>query len=278
MRLCSEKACAVVIATVVLSLTACKQETQTATNEATNATRAAAKDAYVYGYPLVLMDVTRAKMTNLPSPTGTNAPMGQLVSVRAFPDATFTDVVSPNADTLYSMGWLDLEQEPIVMSVPDTHGRYYLMELLDGWTNVIPSPGKRTTGTGKGNFALTGPGWSGTLPGRGEGDQVAYSGGMGHRKDADKWQGRLCGRACNSGWVQADSAERVGKTVCTAEGRAGRSEGRYEDSACGTGGRDGCGDVLQQAGDADEGQSSGGGGWADGSEDGEHWCCAGTAV
>ena len=50
------------------------------------------------------------------------------------------------------------------MSVPDTRGRYYLMELLDGWTNVIPSPGKRTTGTGKGNFALTGPGWSGTLP------------------------------------------------------------------------------------------------------------------
>ena len=90
------------------------------------------------------------------------APMDQFANVRAFPDATFTDVVSPNADTLYSIAWLDLEQGPMVMSVPDTHGRYYLMELLDGWTNVIPSPGKRTTGTGKGNFALTGPGWSGT--------------------------------------------------------------------------------------------------------------------
>ena len=90
--------------------------------------------------------------------------MDQFANVRAFPDATFTDVVSPNADTLYSIAWLDLKQEPIVMSVPDTHGRYYLMELLDGWTNVIPSPGKRTTGTGKGNFVLTGPGWSGTLP------------------------------------------------------------------------------------------------------------------
>jgi hypothetical protein len=72
--------------------------------------------------------------------------------------------VSPNADTLYSQGWVDLKQEPIVLSVPDTHGRYYLMEMLDGWTDVFGSPGKRTTGTGKGNFAITGPGWSGTLP------------------------------------------------------------------------------------------------------------------
>ena len=134
MRLYSEKACAVVVAAVVLSLTACKQEAPTATNEAANATRAAAKDAYVYGYSLVLMDVTRAKTTNLPSPAGTNAPMGQFVSVRAFPDATFTDVVSPNADTLYSIAWLDLEQGPIVMSVPDTHGRYYLMETA-GWVD-----------------------------------------------------------------------------------------------------------------------------------------------
>ena len=54
---------------VGLSLTACKQETPTGTNEASNATRAAAKDAYIYGYPLVLMDVTRAKMTNVPSPS-----------------------------------------------------------------------------------------------------------------------------------------------------------------------------------------------------------------
>ena len=95
---------------------------------------------------------------------GDSAPMDQFANIRAFPDATFTDVVSPNADTLYSIAWLDLTQGPIVLSVPDTHGRYYLMEMLDGWTNVIPSPGKRTTGTGKGNFAITGPGWSGTLP------------------------------------------------------------------------------------------------------------------
>ena len=164
MRIHSNNAWAVVAIVVCMSLTACKQEPTTNTNEAANAAQAAAKDAYLYGYPLVLMDVTRAKMTNVPSPSGNSAPMGQFASIRAFPDATFTDVVSPNADTLYSIAWLDLEQEPIVMSVPDTHGRYYLMEMLDGWTNVIPSPGKRTTGTGKADFAVTGPGWSGTLP------------------------------------------------------------------------------------------------------------------
>ena len=111
------------------------------------------------------MDVTRAKMTNVPRPLEMGlAPVNQFGSMKAFPDATFTDVVSPNADTLYSSAWLDLKQEPIVLSVPDTHGRYYLMPMLDAWTNVFASPGKRTTGTGKGDFAITGPGWSGALP------------------------------------------------------------------------------------------------------------------
>lgn len=129
-----------------LSLLACKQ--QTPANEAANAARATAKDAYVYGYPLVIMDVSRAKFTNAPHPTASgSAPVNQFGNVKTFPDATFTDVVSPNADTLYSQAWLDLEEEPIVLSVPDTHGRYYLMPMLDGWTNVFASPGKRTTGT-----------------------------------------------------------------------------------------------------------------------------------
>lgn len=158
------KALAVAFARVVLSLTACKQATETATNAVASAARGTAKDAYVFGYPLVLMDVSRAKMTNVAHPGAGAAPVNQFGNVRTFPDATFTDVVSPNADTLYSMAWLDLSKEPVVLSVPDTHGRYYLMPMLDAWTNVFASPGKRTTGTGKGDFAITGPGWSGTLP------------------------------------------------------------------------------------------------------------------
>ncbi|HEY7095651.1 MAG TPA: DUF1254 domain-containing protein [Terriglobales bacterium] len=151
-------------AAAALSLVACKQETPASTNEPTNAAKSAATDAYIYGYPLVLADATRAKQTNASRPQAGLAPVNQFVHNQTFPDATFTDVVSPNADTLYSTAWLDLGREPMVLSVPDTHGRYYLMPMLDAWTNVFASPGKRTTGTGKGNFAITGPLWTGTLP------------------------------------------------------------------------------------------------------------------
>jgi hypothetical protein len=120
--------------------------------------------AYVFGYPLVLMDVTRQVMTAVPKAGAREAPVNQLVHIREFPDPTFTDVVSPNADTLYSTAWLDLTKEPIILSVPDVGKRYYLMEMLDAWTNVFAAPGTRTTGNGRGDFAIVGPQWKGTLP------------------------------------------------------------------------------------------------------------------
>jgi hypothetical protein len=123
-----------------------------------------AVDAYIYGYPLVLMDVTKKVSTNVPKAEGEKAPVNQICHLRAFPDYTFTDVVSPNADTLYSIAWLDLASEPIVLSVPDVGKRYYLMPLLDAWTNVFASPGTRTTGNRRGDFAVVGPGWKGNLP------------------------------------------------------------------------------------------------------------------
>jgi hypothetical protein len=121
-------------------------------------------DAYIYGYPLVLMDVTRQVATAAPKVTDRKAPINQFRHNRAFPDHTFTTVVSPNADTLYSIAWLDLAKEPMVLSVPDTGKRYYLMQLLDAWTNVFAVPGTRTTGNGKGDVAIVGPGWKGKLP------------------------------------------------------------------------------------------------------------------
>jgi hypothetical protein len=123
-----------------------------------------AEDAYIFGYPLVMMDVTKTISTAVPKPEGTKAPINQFANLRKFPDATFTDVVSPNADTLYSLAWLDLAKEPMVLSVPDTGKRYYLMQLVEAWTNVFAAPGTRTTGNGKGAFAIAGPGWTGALP------------------------------------------------------------------------------------------------------------------
>jgi hypothetical protein len=104
-------------------------------------------------------------MTNVAAvqPDGT-APVNQFGHKRTFPDASFTDVVRPNADTLYSSLWFDVEKEPLVIDIPDSGGRYYLLPQLDLWTDIYSSPGKRTTGTEKQTFAIVGPAWHGELP------------------------------------------------------------------------------------------------------------------
>lgn len=121
-------------------------------------------NATIYGFPLVIMDLTRKAFTAVPEATENAAPVNQFSNKEAFPDATFITVVRPNADTLYSTAWVDTAREPVILSVPDTDGRYYMMSLQDYWTNVFASVGSRTTGTGAGNFAITGPTWSGELP------------------------------------------------------------------------------------------------------------------
>ncbi|BFM17271.1 DUF1254 domain-containing protein [Maricurvus nonylphenolicus] len=112
-------------------------------------------EAYVYGYPLVIMEATRKA-------TATTANI--LSHNRTFPDHNFRAVVRPNNDTLYSTSWIDLTQEPQVLSVPDTGDRYYVMPFMDAWTNVFASVGTRTTGNQAGEYALVGPDWHGQLP------------------------------------------------------------------------------------------------------------------
>ena len=111
------------------------------------------------------MDMTRRQLTNHePGPGSLGGPMNGFANFEAFPTADMRVVVRPNFDTLYSSGWLDLTKEPVVVSAPDTNGRYYLLPMLDMWTDVFASPGWRTTGTGAANFLVTPPGWSGTVP------------------------------------------------------------------------------------------------------------------
>ena len=121
-------------------------------------------EAYIYGYPLVTMEYTRRVFTNVEKVEATRGPMGQLIRLREYPNASYRDVTAPNADTLYTTCWLDVGKEPYVLSLPDMHGRYYLFPMLDGWTDVFQVPGKRTTGTGAQTYAITGPGWKGSLP------------------------------------------------------------------------------------------------------------------
>jgi hypothetical protein len=125
---------------------------------------AIAVDAYVYFYPLILMDLTRKQLTNIDQKESGKGPMNLFVNIDAYPPADFKGVVRSNFDTLYSLAWLDLTSEPLVISVPGTAGRYYLLPMLDMWTDVFASPGWRTTGTGAGDFLVTPPDWTGKIP------------------------------------------------------------------------------------------------------------------
>jgi hypothetical protein len=117
-------------------------------------------DAYVYLYSLVTMDITRKQFTNVePGKEFGKGPMNMFVSVPEYPPANFKGVVRSNFDTLYSIAWLDLTKEPMMVSAPDTGGRYYLLPMLDMWTDVFTSPGWRTTGTGAATYIVTPPGW-----------------------------------------------------------------------------------------------------------------------
>ncbi len=116
--------------------------------------------AYIYFYPIITMDTTRKQSTNVePGKEMFKGPMNTFVNIPEYPTADVKVVVRPNFDTLYSVVWLDLTKEPMIVSVPDTAGRYYLLPMLDMWTDVFTSPGWRTTGTQAGNFIVVPPGW-----------------------------------------------------------------------------------------------------------------------
>jgi hypothetical protein len=120
--------------------------------------------AYIYGYPLLVMDSLRRVTTNVAVPQGTLAPLGQFGHHRSFPGSSDRTIAGASVDTLYSLAWLDLSRGPYVLHVPDADNRFYMMPILDGWTEVIGNPGTRTTGGKAGDYAITGPQWTGAVP------------------------------------------------------------------------------------------------------------------
>ena len=121
-------------------------------------------DAYIYDYSLITTEVTRVQMTNVPSAEGLRSPMGQFINVRRYPPGDYRGVSAPNADTLYSLAWLDVGPEPVVFSHPDMGNRYYLFPMYSLWMPVLASPGHRTAGGKAARYLITGPGWKGKVP------------------------------------------------------------------------------------------------------------------
>jgi len=115
-------------------------------------------EAYLYGYPLVMMETTRIQSAKYIGPEN------QLRMVRQFPNAQFKDVVRPNVDTLYTTAFISMKEGPWVFEMPANDKRYELMPFMDAWTNVFASPGTRTSGNQGATYLLAGPEWDGQVP------------------------------------------------------------------------------------------------------------------
>jgi hypothetical protein len=137
---------------IAMFLTLTSLHAQTVSNSLIDM-QSAVERAYIYAYPLVLMEATRS-----------GQPINQFTHVGQFPRPDTRKVIRPNADTLYSIAWIDLSKEPVLIYVPDSGGRFYLLQFMDAWTETFADPGKRTTGTKAAWFAFAGPGWKGRLP------------------------------------------------------------------------------------------------------------------
>jgi hypothetical protein len=125
---------------------------------------ALAAEAVVVTYPLVLMDLARKQLTATRTAGPLRAPVNQFAHMPCFPRATSAPVITPNVDTVTSSAWLDLSAEPLVLSLPDTGGRFYAMPIYDAWTTAFATLGARTTGTRGREYVLAGSGWKGRLP------------------------------------------------------------------------------------------------------------------
>ena len=133
--------------------------------ESSNNPKDIATVAYIYGFPLVSVVRTEDFTTspNIPAGPG-RGPVNTFNAFRDFPNSSFTDIVSPNVDTLYSTGYFDLSKEPLVLEFPPIDDRYYSLQFIDAYSNNFLYLGSRENVTTGSTYLFTGPGWNGTLP------------------------------------------------------------------------------------------------------------------
>jgi hypothetical protein len=155
--------------------------------------------AYVYALPLVLMNVTREEM--FAHPAAAAAEPNRFYTIPVLADHTFRTVIRPNVDTLYSAAWLDLDEEPVLLTIPPSDGRYHVEQFMDAWTNVFFAPGIRTLGNKPGRFLIALPTWEGQVP---EGYQ---------RIDAPTPMAWILGRVVVNGDHDLDAARRYQRSV-----------------------------------------------------------------
>ena len=122
------------------------------------------REAFIYGYPLVTMDMTRRQQTNVDSVDASHAPMGQIIKMRNYPAVDNHTAAAPNAETMYTMAWFDLSNGPWVFTIPDMGNRFYIIPMLSSFNEVFFVAGTRATGSKAQHYVLTGPGWTGQIP------------------------------------------------------------------------------------------------------------------
>ena len=123
-----------------------------------------AMEGYAYGFPLVIMDLTKSVLTAAAHSGEYSAPVNQFARLRTYVDPDFKNVVRISRNSLWAHGFVDLDKEPFIYSQPDSNGRYIVMQALNMWTDDFASAGSRTTGTEAGDFLIAGPNWNGTAP------------------------------------------------------------------------------------------------------------------
>ncbi|PPA78099.1 cell envelope protein [Achromobacter spanius] len=128
-------------------------------------TRAIAEEGYIYGLPIVMNYAIMYEYAVDKSSSQYKAPFNQIRSLHHVATYKDTAIISPNSDTPYSMMFMDLRTEPIVLSVPAvTKPRYYSVQLIDGSTYNFGYIGSRSTGDEAGDYMVVGPDWKGVMP------------------------------------------------------------------------------------------------------------------